>query len=613
MSVLQDSDLRSDVVAKGAALSACEKVPWTWQRGQLLMKRGPCLVNATSWAQEHWRWPLELLRAAVSGARIAGDTVLWTTAVTGSWRGAVGRLRAMAQRPVVQDTDSFNVAGSACARAAAWEEDGATALGLFLHHGLRRGLVAFGAAIDACESWTLGYTLLQQMRQEQNLPDARLRSCAISAEGCASCTAVIFSCVAAWPRAFQLLQRLPHLALAPDRLLLGSAVARGELAAGLASPGIWRGARVERLGRHLAELVRDLEAAAGEGRRGSQRALHEIAVNCNVSVAGSPWQTKRVLLSADGFSLVDRPGQVTSGTMETELTPWSQVQSPGPEASEPGGAETPRWGLIRWLRAPSEPVRSNLFQAEMQLSDRRITLQFGAAGPPELMKRLWQASQGQGESTGPKCNVQPLIDLLGKCTEGQHGLELNEVFAEPLAVDLSLYEVRKRLRDDEQNPLRRMHEASRAENVTSWSWSNEWLSPGEVKFFEFKQILPGGLGPSDTRVTAVYYLEPDQPEEVVLHKDIPFKDDFLVYTKHIFSQAASGAVCLQIEVGIHWIGSPLKLGLLKPTIRQQSKNETAGSGQAPRRLWLAAERKPDVALRLRVRGSHQDRGGFRVV
>ncbi|CAK8986778.1 unnamed protein product [Durusdinium trenchii] len=373
------------------------------------------------------------------------------------------------------------------------------------------------------------------------------------------------------------LPQVQHLQLQYERLL---PALREALSSGRCSQ-----ARVERLGRHLAELVRDLEAAAGEGRRGSQRALHEIAVNCNVSVAGSPWQTKRVLLSADGFSLVDRPGQVTSGTMETELTPWSQVQSPGPEASEPGGAETPRWGLIRWLRAPSEPVRSNLFQAEMQLSDRRITLQFGAAGPPELMKRLWQASQGQGESTGPKCNVQPLIDLLGKCTEGQHGLELNEVFAEPLAVDLSLYEVRKRLRDDEQNPLRRMHEASRAENVTSWSWSNEWLSPGEVKFFEFKQILPGGLGPSDTRVTAVYYLEPDQPEEVVLHKvnkawDIPFKDDFLVYTKHIFSQAASGAVCLQIEVGIHWIGSPLKLGLLKPTIRQQSKNETAGSGQA---------------------------------
>ena len=29
----------------------------------------------------------------------------------------------------IQDTDSFNVAGSACARAAAWEEDGATVLG----------------------------------------------------------------------------------------------------------------------------------------------------------------------------------------------------------------------------------------------------------------------------------------------------------------------------------------------------------------------------------------------------------------------------------------------------------------------------------------------------
>ena len=36
-------------------------------------KKASGLVNATSWAQEHWRWPLELLRAAVSGARIAGS------------------------------------------------------------------------------------------------------------------------------------------------------------------------------------------------------------------------------------------------------------------------------------------------------------------------------------------------------------------------------------------------------------------------------------------------------------------------------------------------------------------------------------------------------------
>lgn len=34
----------------------------------------------------------------------------------------------------------------------------------------------------------------------------------------------------------------------------------------------------------------------------------------------------------------------------------------------------------------------------------------------------------------------------------------------------------------------------------SWSWSSEVLSPGAVKFFEFKQILPAGLGPSETRV-----------------------------------------------------------------------------------------------------------------
>lgn len=44
--------------------------------------------------------PLDLTLG--SERRSPGDTVLWTTAVTGSWRGAVGRLRAMAQRPVVQ-------------------------------------------------------------------------------------------------------------------------------------------------------------------------------------------------------------------------------------------------------------------------------------------------------------------------------------------------------------------------------------------------------------------------------------------------------------------------------------------------------------------------------
>lgn len=345
-------------------------------------------------------------------------------------------------------------------------------------------------------------------------------------------------------------------------------------------------APVDRIRRHLAAVERRLEGIAATELQ--QRSMREVSVNCNVSMGGS-WETKRVVLTVEGFTLVDRNGQEG-----TELTPWSEVSSPGPEPSEPSMVETPTGPLRRithWWRGSGEAgdgARSNLYQAEMQLPNQRITLQFGAAGPPELMQRLWQASQGNRDATGPGGKVQPLLDLLAKCLQGEtHGLEIMTIYQEPLPLPgLNFCQVRQQLsRNGSSNPIQRMHEATKAERVVSWDWNQDVLPPGHIKFFEFKQILPGGLGPSETRVSAVYHLEPDDPDQVILHKatkpwDVPLKDDFLVYHKHIFEKAPDGSVSLQIELGLSWVGSPLKLGPFKATIRNNTLAETLGSGQA---------------------------------
>eukprot|EP00435_Cladocopium_sp_Y103_P010119 s130_g2.t1 len=365
----------------------------------------------------------------------------------------------------------------------------------------------------------------------------------------ASFTAVISAC--RWLDACAAFWYMGRCQLQRDSLSFGSAAAVVELSQGGEGsvPNLLH-APVDRIRRHLAAVERRLEGIAATELQ--QRSMREVSVNCNVSMGGS-WETKRVVLTVEGFTLVDRNGQEG-----TELTPWSEVSSPGPEPSEPSMVETPTGPLRRitqWWRGSSEAgdgARSNLYQAEMQLPNRRITLQFGAAGPPELMQRLWQASQGNRDAAGPGGKVQPLLDLLGKCLQGEmHGLEIITIYQEPLLLPgLNFCQVRQQLsRNGSSNPIQRMHEATKAERIVSWDWNQDVLTPGQVKFFEFKQILPGGLGPSETRVSAVYHLEPDDPNQVILHKatkpwDVPFKDDFLVYHKHIFAKVLLASVAM---------------------------------------------------------------------
>ena len=134
--------------------------------------------------------------------------------------------------------------------------------------------------------------------------------------------------------------------------------------------------------------------------------------------------------------------------------------------------ETPRGPLhrvTRWWRSSSDDgLRSNLYQAELHLRNQRITLQFGAAGPPELMKELWQASQGS-RAVGPGEKVRPLLDLLGRCLQGDlRTLELMTIYQEPLPMPVDLAEVRRQLsRNGDTNLLHRMHGATKAENVVT--------------------------------------------------------------------------------------------------------------------------------------------------
>ena len=51
----------------------------------------------------------------------------------------------------------------------------------------------------------------------------------------------------------------------------------------------------------------------------------QVAVNCNVSVCGAAWQTKRVLLSAEGFSLVDRHGEA-AGKPKPKESGWDFLE-----------------------------------------------------------------------------------------------------------------------------------------------------------------------------------------------------------------------------------------------------------------------------------------------
>lgn len=278
---------------------------------------------------------------------------------------------------------------------------------------------------------------------------------------------------------------------------------------------------------------------------------------------------------------------------------WVEVSNLGGEGSHTGGA-TPTSTVrrvVRWLRGSndsSEGSGSSLHRTEIQLaSSQQLRFYFAAPSAPLLMQHYWEASRrNQSEEMlppGPEERLQPLVDLLGRCFQGDmRGLEINHL--DPFTILGDLDEVRRQFcREGETNPIQRMHEATKAENVKSSAWMEEVLAPGQVKFFKFLQILPGGLGPSETNVSSIYLLEPqiseneEHPHQVVLHKvtkpwDVPFNNDFLVYHKHIFSKSASGSISLQLQVAFLWI--TMRVSPLKSIIRSNTLAETKESGRA---------------------------------
>ncbi|CAE7674784.1 U2SURP [Symbiodinium pilosum] len=282
-----------------------------------------------------------------------------------------------------------------------------------------------------------------------------------------------------------------------------------------------------------------------------------------------------MLLSDAGFSLQSHAtsqGFFGSSERATELMPWSDVQRVS--VSDPNATPS----------QSSKPTRqsNNLFEAELQLSKPpgRLRLQFGAAGPAQVLQQLWQQSS-QGVSP-PLPGMDVLLEELG-ITKGSPPCPTRSLYAASLPDGATIEKVRQMFSTNgPSNPILRLHAKMGAQNMVERDW--EPLAGGLVKCLHFVQPLkPQPMAPEKTRVSLVYFLCPTQGSQVVLQKvtralDIPYANSFRVHHEHIFSEATAETkpqVTVDLALGINWVDRCF----VKQIIESSTRRETLESMQ----------------------------------
>ncbi|CAJ1356415.1 unnamed protein product, partial [Effrenium voratum] len=448
----------------------------------------------------------------------------------------------------------------------------AEVLRMLRSRGLRQDHLCCSAVLDACSrsDWRQTVTCLWRMQE----------TCV--QQSCASFTAAI-SCCQSWPIACRAFGHMARIHLEADALSFGSTVSVPELQSA-ACPnllGFWPApggerkdtcrARLAQVGTNLGELEELLEGAATS----AGGTVREV-VACIASEGADAWRPRRMLLSDAGFSLQSNSGnQGYFAERGTELMPWSEVSRVllcDPSTSSASKTTNGR---------PSY----NLYEAELELArpPGRLRLQFGAAGPAQVLQQLWQASQGPRAASGgrpvPLPGSEPLLEEM-RANSGSPPCPTRSVFSANLPAGFTVAKVRQLLAGNgPNNPILRLHARAGVQNMEERDW--EPLGRGQMKCLHFVLPLkPQPMAPEKTRVTVVYFLCPEQ-DRVVLQKvtralDIPYANSFRVYHEHTFTEDAEDKqVVLDLALGIGWIDRCF----VKQIIESSTRRETVESGQ----------------------------------
>lgn len=173
-----------DVVSRGMALAACDRLAW-WQEALELLSQAPevnvVLCNATISAcgrAKRWAEACEVL-GDMARRQVAPDAISFNSAMRGgSWRLAVLLRQQMVQQQLEPSRFTTSTATSLCARSNAWH-----AALAFLALASDLDAAAFSSVLQACgrsRRWQRSLRLFQEL-QELVDPDVACYNAAMSA------------------------------------------------------------------------------------------------------------------------------------------------------------------------------------------------------------------------------------------------------------------------------------------------------------------------------------------------------------------------------------------------------------------------------------------------